>query len=273
MQQTGLPGGQAPIGIFDSGIGGLTVLQSIRELLPWESLFYLGDMARVPYGNRSPETVTRYALECGTFLWKRGVKLLVVACNTASALSLGALAQALPIPVVGVLQPAVQAALRKTTHGKIGVIGTEATIRSGAYERAIHALHPGIQVYSQACPLLVPLIEEGWLEDGITRQVAQRYLAPLQARGIDTLILGCTHYPLLQPLLEDLLGDEVSLIPANREAALEVRNILEKIGLLQGIPQIPRHRYFVTDAPERFRRIGEQFLQEPIREVEWVELS
>lgn len=264
---------QAPIGVFDSGIGGLTVLQSLREWFPWEDTLYFGDMARVPYGTRSPETVIRYALECGRFLCDQGIKLLVVACNTASALGLQTLASCLPVPVVGVLGPAVQAAVRKTRNGRIGVIGTEATIRSQAYERAIREIHPDLQVFSQPCPLFVPLVEEGWLQETVTRMVAQRYLAPLQAQGIDTLILGCTHYPLLRALLQEVLGHRVSLIQANQEVAQEVRGILEKEGLLQGTPRRSRTRFFVTDAPERFRRIGEQFLQEPIQEVEWVELS
>src|SRR4051812_1052382 len=193
------PGGgdSRPIGVFDSGIGGLTVVKALRDLLPAEHIIYLGDTARVPYGSRSPSTVERYSLEIATMLMERNAKMVVVACNTVSSVALPQLEQALPVEVIGVIRPGAEAALQQSQTNHIGVIGTRATIRSGAYERTLKELDPSVQVTSRACPLLVPLIEEGLLRDPVTDQMIARYVEPMLAQGIDTLVLGCTHYPLL----------------------------------------------------------------------------
>src|SRR5437773_8856019 len=190
-------GDSRPIGVFDSGIGGLTVVKALRDLLPNEKSFYLGDTARVPYGGKSANTVERYSLEMTNVLVDEDVKAIVIACNSASAVALPKLEKALSVPVVGVIKPGAQAAVAATRNRHIGVIGTRATIKSGAYERAIHALDPKIDIAARPCPLLVPLIEEGWLKDEVTDRVIARYLEPLVRQGIDTLVLGCTHYPLL----------------------------------------------------------------------------
>lgn len=269
-----------PIGVFDSGVGGLTVLRAIREALPEEATLYLGDTARVPYGTKSPETVTRFALESGRFLLEQDIKLLVVACNTASAMSLEALRAVLPIPVVGVLEPGARAAVRATRTGRIGVIGTEATIASGAYPRALRTLDPNLETIGQACPLFVPLAEEGWTDNDVAHLVAERYLAPLRDRPlrdrplrdqIDTLILGCTHYPLLRDTIQKVMGAGVTLIDSARETANEVATLVRQQDLRGQGGGAPR--YFVTDAPARFRAVGERFLEEPLERVEWIRLG
>lgn len=262
-----------PIGIFDSGIGGLTVLREIARLLPWEDTLYLGDMARVPYGNKSPETVTRYAFENTRFLLEASVKMIVVACNTVSSVGLAALQRKSPVPIVGVLEPGARAAVRATENGRIGVIGTEVTIRSGAYARAIQKIRPDVRVAGIPCPLFVPLVEEGWTHDEIADQVAARYLTPLHEEGIDTLVLGCTHYPLLKPPIRRVMGLDVTLIDSGEETALEVLRTLEEMNFLHGEPRAPQRRFCVTDAPARFEELGRRFLGETLTEVETVELS
>jgi glutamate racemase len=262
-----------PIGLFDSGIGGLTVLREVIRLLPWEDTLYLGDTARVPYGTKSPETVTRYAIEDTRFLLKSSVKMIVVACNTASAISLGALQQAFPVPIIGVLEPGARAAARQTENGRIGVIGTEATIRSQAYSRAIEKIRPDAHIVGMACPLFVPLVEEGWNRDPIALQIAERYLSPLKAQGVDTLVLGCTHYPLLKAVIRRAIGEEITLIDSAEETALDVMRHLEKNGFVHHHPRDPQRRYFVTDVPARFEEMGRQFLGETLNSVEKVELT
>ncbi|MBM3318970.1 MAG: glutamate racemase, partial [Candidatus Eisenbacteria bacterium] len=201
-----------PIGVFDSGIGGLTVVRELRAELPGEEILYFGDSARVPYGTKSPETVRRFTRECVAFLIRRDIKLLVVACNTASAVALPLLAGELTIPVVGVIEPGVRAALARTRRRRIGVIGTEGTIASGAYRRALEGSVPGVEIHERACPLFVPLAEEGWLDGDVPARVARAYLGPLAAGGIDTLILGCTHYPLLRSVIAAAAGEGVELV-------------------------------------------------------------
>ena len=208
---------QKAIGIFDSGIGGLTVLKEIVATLPRENIIYLGDTARVPYGIRSPETVTRYSFENTQFLLSQEIKMLVVACNTASAVSLDAVKKEYPLPVVGVLEPGARAAVAATKARKVGVIGTEATINSGAYAKEIKRLAPDIEVYSLACPLFVSLAEEGWTDNDVAALVAEKYLAPLRDTGIDTLVLGCTHYPLLKTVISRAMGPEIVLIDSATE--------------------------------------------------------
>jgi glutamate racemase len=225
-------GGDArPIGVFDSGIGGLTVAAALRQLLPEERIYYIGDTARVPYGGKSPQTIERYGFEISQMLLKQGAKMIVVACNTASALAVPSLQRVLEVPVLGVISPGAAAAVAATRNKRVGVIGTRATVGSKAYEKAIHALNPGIHVVAQACPLLVPLIEEGWLEDALTEQVIERYLAPILSQDIDTLVLGCTHYPLLHKALEQQVGPNVVLVDSARNCAAEVMEILGGHGL------------------------------------------
>lgn len=256
------------IGIFDSGIGGLTVLKEIIQRLPQEDTVYFGDTARVPYGIRSPETVTKYSFENTSFLLRQEIKLLVVACNTASAISLKEIEKTFPLPVIGVLEPGARAAVRATKSKRVGVIGTEATIGSGAYPEAMKRLDPEIEVIGTPCPLFVPLVEEGWVDNEIALMVAKRYLNPLKKEAIDTLLLGCTHYPLLKGILKDVMGDGVTLIDSAQETAAEVEKILSEKGLLKKNSEEGRHRYFVTDAPGRFIKLGKKFLGFRIEGVE-----
>ena len=259
-----------PIGIFDSGIGGLTVAREIMNTLPGESILYLGDTARVPYGIRSPETVVRYATESALFLLEKGIKILVVACNTVSAIGLEKLKSLSPVKVIGVLLPGVQAAVNSTRSGRIGIIGTEATIRSGAYQEAILDLLPMADVFGLPCPLFVPIVEEGLLEGPITDLIVERYLRELKQKNVDTLVLGCTHYPLLKQAVRKFLGEEISLIDSAVETARVVTETLENEGLLCPKEGRAENRFYVTDSPERFRSIGENFLGRKISNIEKV---
>lgn len=256
------------IGVFDSGIGGLTVLKEIIQRLPHEDTVYLGDTARVPYGTKSPETVTKYSFNNTSFLLKQEIKLLVVACNTVSAISLDDIKKRFSLPVIGVLEPGARAAVTVTRSKRIGVIGTETTIGSGAYTDAIKRLNPEIEVIGMACPLFVPLVEEGWVDNDIASIVAERYLGFLKKEKIDTLVLGCTHYPLLKGIIEEVMGDEVSLIDSALETAKEVEDVLSEKALLKRSSGRGTHRYFVTDAPKRFVRLGKRFLGFSINSVE-----
>ena len=263
----------APIGVFDSGIGGLTVARELMRQLPHESIVYFGDTARVPYGPKSPETVARYSHEIGEWLLAQGVKAVVVACNTATAHALPRLRAELPVPVVGVVEPGARAAVRATSRQHIGVIGTIGTVGSGAYDRAITALAPAAHVVGQPCPLFVPLVEEGWLDHDATRMIAREYLAPLRADGVDTLVLGCTHYPLLKPLLHDIMGGDVRLIDSAEETAAETGRVLAERGLLASSEATPRYRWVVSDAPAQFLRVAQRFLGRSIEDVETVTLG
>jgi glutamate racemase len=256
-----------PIGVFDSGIGGLTVAAALRELLPAERIFYVGDTARVPYGGKSPETIERYSFEISQMLLAEGAKLIVVACNTASALAVPPLEARLTVPVVGVIRPGAAAAVAATRNRRIGVIGTRATVQSQAYERAIVALDPVAEVHAQACPLLVPLIEEGWLEDPITDQVIARYLDPMLASGIDTLVLGCTHYPLLYAALQRRVGGGVCLVDSARNCAMEVRAALRSRGLAAPGGQPGGMRVVLTDPSTAFLRVAESALGLDLGEI------
>ena len=249
----------AAIGIFDSGIGGLTVLHAVLRALPNEHLVYFGDTGRTPYGSKSAETITRYALESADFLVERHLKLLVIACNSATSTALDTLRGHVRVPVIGVVDPGVEAAIRATRAGRVGVIGTEATIGSGAYTRALRARNPKLEVFTRACPLLVPLAEEGWTEGAVARGTVETYLASLARSGIDTLILGCTHYPLLRPLIAEVMGPSVTLVDSAEETARAAAARLGADGLAR--PGGPGSTsFFVTDAPERFVRIGQRFL-------------
>ena len=258
----------APIGVFDSGIGGLTVARELMHQLPAESLIYFGDTARVPYGPKSPDTVRRYSREISAYLRDRGVKALVVACNTATAHALSALQAEEPIPVIGVVEPGARAAVAATRGGKIGVIGTAGTIKSGAYERAIRALRPAAEIIARPAPLFVPLVEEGWLDHPAARLIAKEYLEPFREERVDTLVLGCTHYPLLKPLIAEVLGPDVALIDSAEQTAAEARRVLESKQLLSSSASPPTRSYVASDAPDQFLRMAERFLGEPIDGVE-----
>ena len=259
-----------PLGVFDSGVGGLTVLRALRARLPGESTVYLGDTARVPYGTKGAAVVTRYAEVNAAFLASLDIKLLVVACNTASAVALPALRAGLGIPVVGVIEPGARAALRRTRSGVLGVIGTPGTIASGAYQRALTAERPGVEIHARACPLFVPLAEEGWVEGDVPRQVAREYLAPLRQAGIDTLVLGCTHYPLLKGVVAEALGPAVELVDSAEATADEVGTLLEAgtVGRGDGSGL----RLYVTDLPQRMPELSTRFLGERIESAEQVDI-
>jgi glutamate racemase len=257
-----------PIGVFDSGIGGLTVVAALRALLPNESIFYLGDTARVPYGGKSAATVQRYSLEIATLLLAEKAKTVVVACNTASALALSRLEETLPVTVTGVILPGARAAIAKTQSGHIGVIGTRATIASGAYERALQSLNSEVRITARACPLLVPLIEEGWLESPITDEIILQYLAPLLKDGVDTLVLGCTHYPLLRNAIARLVGDKIALVDSAQNCALAVRDLLERERLFAPDSKNGALQVALTDPPDAFLRVAREALQLDVGEVQ-----
>ncbi|OGW13458.1 MAG: glutamate racemase [Nitrospinae bacterium RIFCSPLOWO2_12_39_16] len=258
-----------PIGIFDSGVGGLTVVKEVIRHLPNESIIYLGDTARVPYGIKSPETVIKYSRQNTNFLKERGIKLLVAACNTSSAVSLSILREETDISVIGVIEPGARAAVRNTKTGNIGVIGTEATIKSGAYEKAINqwSVVSGqwsgkkIEVASKACPMFVPLAEEGWFENEVAEMTAEVYLSDFRGKRIDVLVLGCTHYPLLKKTIQKSVGNRVILIDSAEETPKEIEILLRERGLLSD----GKSRFvdfYVTDNPERFSKVGKAFLGE-----------
>ena len=245
-------------------------MKALIEELPGESIVYFGDTARVPYGAKSKATIVKFSLENVEFLLRFGVKCIVIACNTSSSWALPTLRKYFKVPIVGVIRPGALAAVRQTRKKRIGVIGTNATINSGAYEAAIHRIDPTVTVVSQRCPLFVPLVEEGWLNGSICREVAKRYLEPLQRRRIDTLILGCTHYPLLASTIQHVLGSEVALVDSAKQTAVEVRGVLMGADTLRDRTHRPRYRFFVTDDPAHFDRIGHRFLSQVVGSVERV---
>lgn len=260
------------IGVFDSGIGGLTVLRSLRRAWPGHSTIYLGDTARVPYGTKSPQTVTRYALQVAQYLMDEGVELIVVACNTASATALPELEKTLPIPVVGVIGPGARAAVDATSGGRIGVIGTSATIASGAYEHAIKLLCPDAAITSIACPLFVPLADEGWEGTRVAREVAERYLdawLPGKPNRPDTVVLGCTHYPVLRPVIGDVLGRDIQLIDSAETTARAIAPIVGE----EPNEESPTHRVVVTDGAAGFAATAARLLGPSMPALEVVDLS
>jgi glutamate racemase len=256
------------IGVFDSGVGGLTVVSALREKLPGESILYLGDPARLPYGSKSPDTVTRYTRKNIEFLTGRGVKAVVVACNTASALALPNLELG-AVPTWGVIEPGARKAAA-ISRGRVGVIATEATVRSDAYPKALRAVRPDLEILSQACPLFVPLVEEGWHDDPVTEEVARRYLRPLLDAGIDTLVLGCTHYPLLKPVLQRVAGPDVTLVDSAEQVADMVASGLATQGLQA--THSATHHFCVTDAGQTFQRLARTILKDDGVTLEWVEV-
>jgi len=270
-----------PIGIFDSGVGGLTVYRALHERLPNERFVYLGDTARVPYGTKSLATVERYAVENSKFLEAHGIKLLVVACNTASALALPAIRKAVHVPVIGVIEPGSRAAVEVANGGNIGVIATEATVDSGAYAKAIAALGARGEVIARACPLFVALAEEGWANSDVARIVASDYLRDFRNTAIATLVLGCTHYPILSDVISETVGPEITLIDSGAATAADVESLLEKQSLTHDEPlgfyQERRlcddlDHFYVTDAAERFAKVAERFLGSAPSILEAVEI-
>ena len=264
---------RAPVGIFDSGIGGLTVAHAIFERLPRESTVYFGDTARVPYGPKSPDTVRRYSLEILHWLLGQGVKAVVIACNTSTAHALETLQAESPVPVIGVIEPGARAAAAASANGPIGVIGTAGTIASNAYARAIQRARPGMAVVQQACPLFVPLVEEGWFEHPAAELIARDYLEPLRRVRVDTLVLGCTHYPLLKPLLQRVIGPDVRLIDSGEETASAVDLALRASGIEAPPGVSARHRFAVSDDEARFRAVGSRFIGERLGAAEVVPLG
>jgi len=257
-----------PLGVFDSGVGGLTVAAALRELIPAENIFYIGDTARVPYGGKSQQTTERYAIEITGMLLMERAKMIVVACNTASALAIPKLEEMLKVPVIGVIEPGARAAVAATKNGHVGVIGTRATIYSRAYETAIRAVDPDIRVTSQACPMLVPLIEEGWLDDTITDQVIRRYLEKLVRAEVDTLVLGCTHYPLLKEAIQRFVGPEITLVDSAHNCAAAVKRLLAKEELAADQEHLGKLEVALTDRSDGFLRVAEQALGLQVGDVQ-----
>ncbi|MDE7298844.1 MAG: glutamate racemase [Lachnospiraceae bacterium] len=253
-----------PVGVFDSGVGGLTVAKEIMSRLPGERILYFGDTARVPYGSKSKETVTEYSRQITKFLISQGVKVIVVACNTASALAVDTMRREFDVPIIDVVEPGARTAAGMTKNGSIGVIGTEGTIRSGMYNKYIYGINPELNVYGKACPLFVPLVEEGWVYDSVTREVARRYLGDFRGKDVDSLVLGCTHYPLLSNLIRDVvqevLGDGVSLIDPAIETAKCLKQLLAERGGLNDSGEVAEHTFYVSDGAEKFRSIANSIL-------------
>ncbi|MDP1681547.1 MAG: glutamate racemase [Burkholderiales bacterium] len=257
----------SPIGVFDSGVGGLTVVRALMERLPFENIVYFGDTARVPYGVKSVETIAHYTTQIAEFLLAKDVKLLIIACNTMAAVAAQVVRDLSPVPVLDVIDAGAFGAAQATRNKQIGILGTPTTINSNAYAQAIHRYDPDIRLYSQACPLFVPLVEEGWLDHPVTRLTAQEYLKPVLAQEVDTLVLGCTHYPLLTPLLQDVAGPNVRLIDSAQAMAERAAILLKEQQLGNPNRGAPRYEYFVTDVPVRFQTIGERFLGRTLANV------
>ena len=261
-----------PIGVFDSGVGGLTVMRELMEQLPFENIVYFGDTARVPYGVKSKETIEHFTLEIVRFLAKKPVKLLIVACNTMAAVARETIQRETSIPVLDVITAGAKVAVATSPKQAIGVIGTPTTLNSQAYTQYIHALNPNAQVFSQACPLFVPLVEEGWLDHPVTQLTAQAYLMPEFINSIDTLVLGCTHYPLLKPLIKQVVQTNIQLVDSAQSIALQAASVLSTQNLLRPCLSSPHYTYYVTDIPLTFRQVGERFLQRPLNHLEMVHL-
>lgn len=255
-----------PIGVFDSGIGGLTVYKALKNKMPHESTIYLGDTARLPYGSKSAKAIIRFSEENAQFLFNKKVKIIVIACNSSSSYAILYLQNKFDIPVIGVIEPGAEEAV-KLSKRKIGVIGTSATILSKAYEKAILEKNPEIEIISRDCPLFVPLVEEGWIEHKVTRFVIEEYLLPLKEQGIDSLVLGCTHYPVLKDIISEVVGREIRLIDSGKTTAEKVYSILKSLGWLNDSKKQEEDEFYVSDFPERFKRVGEIFLKRKIEKV------
>ena len=262
-----------PIGIFDSGIGGLTVLKAVSRLMPNENIVYFGDTARVPYGSKSNDTVIEYSLQAANFLLRKNIKLLVIACNTASSVALKELKRFLTIPVIGMIEPGAKAALQESKKGIIGIIGTRATINNKAYSNELKKLNPKVKVFEQACPLFVPLAEEGWLDHKVTQLVAKEYLSELREKNIDSLVLGCTHYPILIDTIQKVIGKNVKLIDSGTPAARLVEDYLNGRQLRNQSVHQGHSEFYVSDVPAKFREVAERFLGKKIMHMHKVELE
>jgi len=262
-----------PIGVFDSGIGGLTVVRSLKEILPSEEIVYLGDTARLPYGTKSAETIRRFAHEDTEFLIERQVKMVIVACHSATSAALPFLKKDYKLPIIGVIEPGARAAVKLTANRRIGVIGTPATISAGEYERAILAVDPNVRVIAKSTPLFVSLVEEGWVDRPVTHQIIAEYLTSFKQDKIDTLLLGCTHYPLLAPALDRFFEHKVKLVDSGDETAQTAHEVLEKMKLLRPSSHKGGCRFYLTDLSPNFRTIGERFLGEPMGDVARVSIS
>ena len=264
---------ERPIGIFDSGIGGLTVVKRLAAILPNENLVYFGDTARVPYGSKSNSTVIEYALQDAKFLTTKNVKAIVVACNTASSVAISILKAKYDIPIIGMIEPGTEFALKITRNKKIGIIGTRTTTDNKAYSKALKKADEKINVFEKACPLFVPLAEEGWTKHKATYKIAEEYLKGLKEQNIDTLILGCTHYPILAGVIQGVIGENVKLIDSGIAAAELIKVEIERIGLINNSNSLGSKEFYVTDIPKKFKEIAELFLSSPVEEVKKVELD
>jgi glutamate racemase len=262
---------EKPIGVFDSGIGGLTVVKRLMSSLPYENIIYFGDTARVPYGSKSNATVIEYSLQDARFLINKNVKAIIVACNTASSVAIEELKKSFDVPVIGMIGPGSKAAIRETKNKNVGVIGTRATISNAAYSKRIKSHDPSIDVFEKACPLFVPLAEEGWIKHQATYEIAEEYLKELRDKNIDTLVLGCTHYPILSEVIQEVIGPKVSLIDSGVASAEIVKDELQRIDLLSGNNKAGSAEFYVSDIPVKFTEIAELFLGKPVNKVEKVE--
>lgn len=276
MNRTEKNNSESPIGVFDSGVGGLTVAREIMRNLPNERIVYFGDTARVPYGSKSKDTIIRYSRQIIRFLQTQEVKAIVIACNTASALALDTVEREFDIPIIGVVKPGAKVAAETTENGRIGVIGTESTINSRMYQQMIQSHDPDITVFGKACPLLCPLVEEGWLKDPVTEEVTRRYLDELMQKDIDTLILGCTHYPLLRSLVGKIVGDRIRLVNPAYETAIELGQLLCEKGLLnrreRGTEKEP-YRFYVSDLADKFKKFANSILPYDIETTQKINIE
>ncbi|HOV26274.1 MAG TPA: glutamate racemase [Pseudobacteroides sp.] len=262
-----------PIGVFDSGLGGLTVLKEIKKLIPTESVVYFGDNGRAPYGTKSTDTIVKYTFQDIRFLLNQDIKMIVIACNTASACSLKLVKDSFDIPVIEVTEPGAITAVNETKNKKIGVIGTVATVTSGVYERAINRLDSSIEIVQKACPLFVPLVEEGWWENDIAFRIAEEYLEPLKKEGIDTLVMGCTHYPLLYNTISKVMGPDVKLVSSALEVTKVVRKILGEMDIMRDENVKPVYRYYTSDSVEKFESLGSAILESDIHSAEKIDIE
>jgi glutamate racemase len=264
---------EKPIGIFDSGLGGLTVMAQVMKELPKENIIYFGDTARIPYGSKSQEAIERFSIEIAGFLLKKKVKMIVVACNTASSLALGVLKNILKVPVLGVIEPGAECAIEATKNGRIGIIGTEGTVKSLSYVKAIKKKSKNNKIFQQSCPLFVPLVESGWTKGKITGSIIKEYLKDLNKNKIDTLVLGCTHYPLLKDALAGAIGSKVKLIDSASATAKSVAKLLKEKDLLNQKTKKGKYEFYVSDSPEKFKKLGRQFLGKDLKTVKKIHLD
>ncbi len=263
----------SPIGIFDSGIGGLTVVKRVMAMLPNENIVYFGDTARVPYGTKSNETVIEYSYQDAQFLINKNVKLIIVACNTASSIAINKLKEKFNIPIIGVIKPGSHLAMESTTNSRIGVIGTHTTINNKAYSRELKRLEKNLEIIEKPCPLFVPIAEEGWLDHEATKLIAKEYLQDLKDFGVDTVVLGCTHYPLLSGVIQEVMGDSVTLIDSGMAASLEVEDYLKGRGIKNDSNQLGTHHFYVSDLPAKFKTVAERFLGTEVKHIEKIDVD